>query len=312
MVTEFIDLNRLEFFITKICNANCKHCSVNNKRSQQKHIDTKVAVDIVNSLSQKYDLQSLMTFGGEPLLFPEVIYAIHETATRVGIPSRQIITNGYWTKDFRKIEEISNRLAEVGVNKILISVDAFHQEHIPLEIVKKVAQELLRVSISDIKWSPCWVVSEEDDNPYNKKTRSILEELKNLPIRSGTGNIVAPQGAALENLGEYLPIKKRILEGNCGDLPYTDPLDSIINISIDPNGDIVVCRDFKIGNAQESDIVEILEKYNPYRDIYMRTILEEGVQGLLKVADRKGINIDKRDFYSICDMCTYIRSKLII
>lgn len=310
MDSEFIKLDRLEFLITTICNAKCKHCSVSHNKIQQKHINKEVAADLVNRLSQEYDIQSVMTFGGEPLLFPEVVYAIHEQATKVGIPRRQIITNGFWTKDFEKIEYISNRLAEVGVNEILISVDAFHQEHIPLAIVKKVARELLRVSITDIKWSPCWLVSEEDDNPYNKKTRLILEELKELSIECGSGNIVSPQGAALQNLSEYFSTKSCVIEGDCGDLPYTAPLDSLKGICIDPNGDMVICRDFIIGNIEDSDIVEIIKRYNPYEDIYMKTILKKGVKGLSEMAVSRGLEINKSYFHSICDKCTYLRNEL--
>lgn len=310
MGSEFINLNRLEFLVTTICNAKCKHCSVDHKKIDQKHIDKEVAVDLVNRLSHDYDLQSVMTFGGEPLLFPEVVYAIHEQATKVGIPRRQIITNGFWSRDYGKIEDISNRLAEVGVNEILISVDAFHQEHIPLDIVRKVAKELLRVSIPKIKWSPCWLVSMEDNNPYNKKTRLIFEELKDLPIECGTGNIVSPQGAALENLNEYFNTKNSVIEGDCGDLPYTAPLDSLNGICIDPNGDIVICRDFVIGNIVDSDIAEIFNKYNPYEDMYMKTILGKGIKGLIEMAERKGLKVKKSDFYSICDMCTFLRKKL--
>lgn len=33
-----------------------------------------------------------MTFGGEPLLYPEVTFEIHKTAKALEIPVRQIIT----------------------------------------------------------------------------------------------------------------------------------------------------------------------------------------------------------------------------
>lgn len=310
MKSKFVDLNRLEFFVTDICNARCKHCSVNGRRSKVKHIDEKVAVDAVIKLSREYNLESVMTFGGEPLLFPEVIYGIHEAATKAGIPARQIITNGFWSKDYNRIKEIARRLAEVGVNKILISVDAFHQEYIPLTIVKKAAEELLKVSIADIKWTPCWVVSKEDDNPYNHQTRLILNELEELQIKVGSGNVVFPQGATLENLVDYLPEKKQVIHDKCGELPYTDPLDLIKTMSMNPNGDIIVCNDFKIGNAIKSDVVEIFKTYNPNNNVYMKTILENGVHGLKVLAQKQGFSINRDKFYSICEMCTYLRNQL--
>lgn len=310
MNNKYIDLERIEFFITNKCSSKCKHCSVQNKKSSQNHIEEGIAVDIIKKLSTNYNIKSIMTFGGEPLLFPNEVIAIHKVAKEVGIPYRQIITNGYWTKDFNIIEKISHKLAEAGVNKILISVDAFHQEYIPLELVKKVANSLLEAGISDIKWSPCWAVSEDDNNQYNKKTKSILEELEEIPIETGNGNVLYPEGAALENLRDYLPSKKCLTKGKCGDEPYTEPLDLIKSISIEPNGDVAVCKDFKIGNVNEKSISEIIEDYNPYNNLYMKTILEEGVEGLLNMVKNRGLNVDSNEFYSICDMCTKLRRKL--
>ncbi len=40
----------------------------------------------VRSVCSKYSIKSLMTFGGEPLLFPEVVCAIYRTAMELGIP----------------------------------------------------------------------------------------------------------------------------------------------------------------------------------------------------------------------------------
>lgn len=309
MINKYMKLERIEFFVTDICSAKCKHCSVQNKTSTDKHIDKIIAVDIIKRLREIYDIRSVMTFGGEPLLYPGVTCSIHKTATDIGIPHRQVITNGYWTKDLKKIEEIAYNLGNSGVNKVLISVDAFHQEYIPIEIVVKAARELQKTPIEVIKWSPCWVGSEKDNNPYNVKTRQILKELESLALEIGNGNVVHPEGGALENLEKYLPSKQAFPKGKCGEIPYTDPLDSIKSISIEPNGDVVVCKGFIIGNANEKSIVDIVSNYNPYDDQYMKSILEEGMEGLVKIANDKGIKIDSNGFYSICDMCMFIRDK---
>lgn len=309
MNNKYINLERIEFFVTNKCSSRCKHCSVQFKEVSQNHIEENTAVEIIQKLSENNEIKSIMTFGGEPLLFPDVVYAIHRTAKEAGIPSRQVITNGYWTKDVDSIEKIAYKLVQSGVNKILISIDAFHQEHIPLEIVKKAAKSLLKAGIEDIKWSPCWVVSEEDDNQYNKETKAILRALEEIPIKVGNGNVLYPEGAAVEYLKDYLPPKKHLPIGKCGDESYTEPLDLIKSISIEPNGDVVVCRDFKIGNANEEDILDIIENYNPYKNTYMKTILEEGLGGLLNIVKDKGIKVEE-EFYSICDMCTYLRKKL--
>ena len=39
-----------------------------------------------------------MTFGGEPLLYPETVCKIHSAAKEMNIPKRELITNGYFSK----------------------------------------------------------------------------------------------------------------------------------------------------------------------------------------------------------------------
>lgn len=132
-------------------------------------------MDIVRKVSRKYDVESVMTFGGEPLQFPEIVYSIHKEATDSGIPLRQVITNGYWANDVESIGAIARNLVTCGVNDVHVSVDAFHQEHIPIHLVRKAVESLLGEGIEDLAWNPCWVTSEDDDNMYNRKTKSILK-----------------------------------------------------------------------------------------------------------------------------------------
>ena len=286
------------------------HCySIQDKEAYPAHIDKSLAVEIVRKVGRKYKPESIMTFGGEPLLFPGIVCAIHKEAASVGIPLREVITNGYWSNNSRRIKEIAKNLAESGVN-IIISVDAFHQEHVPLNIVRKTAEACLQAGIEDIAWNPCWVISEDDDNRYNRKTKSILKELEDLPIRGSEGNVMEPEGLALINLKEFLPPRKKIPPGKCGDIPYTQPLDSVKCIYVEPDGRIAVCKDFYIGNASKTDIIDLIESYNPFKIPEMKAIIENGMKGLIDWARTKGVKPDPEGYYSICQMCTDIRKKV--
>ena len=88
-MSRYLTVNRIEFAVTYFCNRRCIHCySTLKKEKFPEHIDKSVAVDIVKKVSEKYSPKSIMTFGGEPLLFPEVVCAIHKEAMNAGIPSR--------------------------------------------------------------------------------------------------------------------------------------------------------------------------------------------------------------------------------
>ena len=246
------NIERIEFVVTMACTGRCRHCSEGDHTRCSGHIDAGAAVRAVRDLCSAYRIRSLMTFGGEPLLYPDVVCAIHRAGTELGIGTRQLITNGFFSKDPQRIEEVARRLAESGVNQLLLSVDAFHQDTIPLEPVLHFAKCAAQAGIA-AKLSPAWLVSKEDDNPYNVRTRGLLAGFEALDIPVGEGNVVFPSGNALKYLAEYF--------GENPDLssPYDeDPLD-IRTVSFTPEGD----ADGLNGNIHRTGILEILERYRP-------------------------------------------------
>lgn len=310
-MNKYLRLRRIEFAVTYECTGRCRHCySIPKAESFPGHVDEKLAAEIVGKVGGKYRLESVMTFGGEPLLYPEVVYAVHREAAGLGVPVREVITNGYWSNDFERIREIAVSMKEAGVNRVDISVDAFHQEHVPLSMVRKAAEECLRAGIGEVSWNPCWVVSESDDNPWNRRTRIVLEELKDIPVATYGRNTVEPDGLALTYLKEYLPKREMMPRGKCGEIPYTNMLDSVEVIGIEPDGSVGVCDDLYIGNASRTDIIEILEAYDPFENLEMKAILEDGMTGLVRLARAKGVEPDPEGYYSICHMCKSLRKRI--
>ena len=196
------NLNKIEFVITNACTGRCKHCSEGEHVSCGEHIDPQTAADAVRKVAEKYDIKTVMTFGGEPLLYTDAVYAIMSTASELNVSRRQVITNGYFSKDSRKIRDVAERLAECGVNDLRLSVDAFHQETIPLDIVRMFAQEAKKSGIP-ITLQPAWLQGRDADNIYDQRTREILDSLADMGFSVGDGNIIFPEGNALKYLAEY-------------------------------------------------------------------------------------------------------------
>ena len=242
------NLNRIEFVVTMACTGRCKHCSQGEHKNGES-VDKVLAADAVRKIAKYYSIKSVMTFGGEPLLCHETVCEIHKAAKEMNIPQRQLITNGYFSKDSDRIKFVSKAVIESGVNEILISVDAFHQETIPLEYVKVFADA---VNVPDVKLlvHPAWLVSADDDNPYNNKTRRILAEFNRMGIETGEGNVIFPSGNALKYLGEYFGSNKEIKN------PYQEDPRNIRAICFSANGDILD------GNINKQNVIEILESYN--------------------------------------------------
>lgn len=248
----FKNLNRIEFVVTYACTGHCRHCSEGDHPSGGEHINGEAAVRAACELCARYKIDSLMTFGGEPLLYPNEVCMIHSAARQSGVPKRQIITNGFFSRDSGVIRSVAQRLAESGVNDLLLSVDAFHQEHIPLEPVQEFAKAVQSAGIP-IKTQPAWLVSVSDNNRYNLATRDILKGFEDIGIHQSSGNVIFPEGNALKYLAEYFDM------GSLPQNPYVeDPFD-IRAVSVSPDGSVLG------GNINDNCILDIIKNYNPER-----------------------------------------------
>ena len=243
------NLTKIEFVVTYACTGRCKHCSEGEHTPCGERIDPQIAADAVRKIAAEYGIKTVMTFGGEPLLYTDAVERIMTAAKELNIPKRQVITNGYFSKNADKIRGVAEQLAVCGVNDLLLSVDAFHQETIPLDVVERFAAEVEKCGIP-IRLQPAWLVSATDDNPYNRKTREILDSFADMDITANEGNIIFPEGNALKYLAEYFA---HILPEN----PYAEDPRDVRCVSFSPNGNVLG------GNVYERDIMEIIKNYVP-------------------------------------------------
>ena len=248
-------LSKIEFVVTNACTGRCKHCSEGDHTACGESINPTVAADAVRSVGGLYALQTVMTFGGEPLLYPDAVCTIMTAAKELNIPRRQVITNGFFTKDEGRMEAVADGLAACGVNDLLLSVDAFHQETIPAPAVMAFARAVLARGIP-LRLQPAWLVSSTDDNPYNARTREVLAAFEALtdkegnPVPVGEGNVIFPEGNALRYLGEYF-------RDGAPPNPYEEDPRDIRCLSVDPDGTALN------GNVYEVDVMDVLEGYTP-------------------------------------------------
>ena len=242
-------IEKIEFVVTDACTGRCKHCAEGDHSAAGASIDPLLAADAVKKIAGIYDVRTVMAFGGEPLLCPDAVVAIMEAATAVGVPRRQVITNGYFSKNPEEMRRMAERLAASGVNDLLLSVDAFHQETIPLDVVKGFAVEIVRAGIP-LRLSPAWLVHPTDENPYNRKTREILREFEETSAIVGEGNTIFPEGNAVKYLSAYF-------ENSFPENPYVEDPRDVRCVSFSANGDVLS------GNIYREDILEILRTYTP-------------------------------------------------
>lgn len=251
IINEYLqNVDKIEFSVTNACTGKCRHCQNGEPLNTNDIIRADTASETVEKICEYYDIKTVMTFGGEPLLYPGVVCSIHMAAAHAGVENRQVITNGYFSKNAGYVKETVRRLSECGVNDLLLSVDAFHQETIPLEPVLFFAECAVNEKIP-IRLSPAWLVSEEDGNPYNVKTGEILQKFEYLHIPVGSGNVIFPSGNALKYLREYFD------ENTVKRSPYYEDPKDVRTVSVAANGDVLN------GNINETDIIDIMRAYRP-------------------------------------------------
>ena len=243
------NLSKIEFVVTYACTGKCKHCSEGEHSGCTERIDPQIAADAVRKVASNYDIKTVMAFGGEPLLHVDAVLAIMSAAKEMNITKRQIITNGYFSNDLDEICRVAQRLADCGVNDLLLSVDSFHQETIPLDVVKIFANEAKKCGIP-VRLQPAWLVSAADCNCYNIETREILDSFSGMEISENDGNVIFPEGNALKYLSSYF-------KDNITANPYVEDSYDVRCLSFSPNGDVLG------GNVYHKGIMEIINDYTP-------------------------------------------------
>lgn len=249
MKSPYLAVRKLEFVLTNACNGRCRHCSEGSHKDQGTVLDGALGAETVRLSAELFRLETVLVFGGEPLLFPEAAAEILSAARDVGVPRRQIITNGAFSGESARIREVARLLGEAGTSDLLLSVDAFHAEHLPQDRVLEFARAVLDAKIP-MRLSPAWLVSREDDNSYNRETRRLLAPFLALGIPEGEGNVIFPEGNAKRYLAEYF-------RGQAPQNPYVEDPYCVTCLSVSPNGDLLG------GNLYRQDVREIVRRYTP-------------------------------------------------
>lgn len=305
----YVALNRIEFAITNACSSACRHCSLGEQlKGKAISIDKQVAVKLIESVCGEYPITSVMTFGGEPLLYADTTMAIHDAAKKWGVPHREVITNGFFTKSLEKIDEVAQQISQSCIEAMLVSVDVFHEEFVPIDLQKYFVDQLKRNGFDNLYLHPVWVKHKEADNPYNHKTKACLDQFADLGVNVSDGNRLFPSGYALEHFKAYFDAPQVDLNLPCGSYDYTESPGLLKTLFVCANGDIEVCGKV-IGNVMYEDILEVLSSYDPYEDQALACVLEHGVEELVNRARLKGITYDESKCYSTCSVCRAIRNQ---
>jgi len=118
------------------CNARCRSCLWGDAINHGPRMSVEEACAWVDQAHALGNLRLVGFSGGEPFLYLSEMKAVARHACKeYGLPS-VAATNCFWAVTAEKAEATLGSLHDVGMRRLLVSVDDFHQEWVPLERVR--------------------------------------------------------------------------------------------------------------------------------------------------------------------------------
>ena len=154
----FADMLRINYLVSGglitnyRCSSRCRHCVYASSHAWPDDYMTSSAADEIFSLLKKLGCSSIHIGGGEPLLRPERIFPVLESAAGNDVDIEYIETNASWYKDESSAVNILKELRKRGAGCLLISIDPYHNEYIPFYKVKGLIKACSEVNMDVFPW----------------------------------------------------------------------------------------------------------------------------------------------------------------
>jgi MoaA/NifB/PqqE/SkfB family radical SAM enzyme len=292
--------------LTYKCNCACEFCYYNCCPDKGGLMPVDTAISAWQSLKiLAGDNAKIHITGGEPFLYWEHLLEILEQAQKQNLGKVDLIeTNGFWATNEKIVRQRLKKLDELGMNRLKVSTDPFHQEHVDIEPVRRLAEiatELLGPERVLVRWQKYL------EKPINMKGLSPdeLEQqyiiaIKDYPCRF--------TGRAAGRLAEQVASKP--IENLAGINCKLDFLGAK-GVHIDPFGNIFsgTCSGIIVGNVDQTPLEVIWKQFDPQNDGLIGTLSDKGPSGLLAETEKHGYK--RAEFYAgKCHLCTSIRQFL--
>lgn len=297
-----VKLKGLDLILTYECTSRCTHCCY---RAGPGLEETMTIAEVKGYLTAMADqpLEWVLLFGGEPFIHYDLLR--ESIALAAPLAPVLVFTNGYWATDPDTARQQLTGLQAVGLDYILFSVDAFHQEHTPLERVAIGIDAARELGYRTIEIDNRCLGSPDADNPFNQRTREIMSHLAALCDLGGVNVIEGPArmvGRAADELSSYLAAESTPPAG----CPLPDYLSGDLNaptgVEIHPGGWVNLCAGLALGNVQQRPLGEILADYDPDVHPIIHVLAQEGPTGLLRLAQSHGYS-PAEGYVDGCHLC---------
>jgi MoaA/NifB/PqqE/SkfB family radical SAM enzyme len=289
--------------LTYKCNCACEFCYYNCSPQKNGLMSEDIFIGSWQSLKTLAgESAKIHITGGEPFLYFDYMCKLLESARKETLGKVDMIeTNGFWAENETIIKEKIKILDKLGLNKLKISCDPFHQEFIDIEYVKRlavVAAEILGPGRVLVRWQKyldepirCEKLTDE------QKLQIFISANEDYPCRF--------TGRAAEKIAESLCTKsiEQIKKQNC-----KDSFLGTKGVHIDPYGNVFsgTCSGIILGNVTQKPLEKIWQDFSPDDDKIIGTLFNLGPAVLLEEAQKQGYK-SKNLYADKCHLCYCLR-----
>ncbi|MBP8303699.1 MAG: radical SAM protein [Phycisphaerae bacterium] len=286
--------------LTYRCNAACRFCAYHCSPDRGGLMPVDLAIEVWEALkTMAGDRAQVHLSGGEPFLFWDRLVGILEAALRAGLgPVGMVETNGFWATDENQIRTRLEVLDALGVQRLKISCDPFHQEFVDLDRVRclaSIARDRLGPGRVLIRWEDCL-----DGGPPDGSSESWVRCMSEHPCRF--------TGRAASDLAQA--VARRSVEDLRSDT-CTRALLGAQGVHVDPWGHVFsgTCSGLIVGRVTDQPLDRIWRSLDPRTVPLVGTLLESGPVGLLPGAVCRGYG-PLPAYADKCHLCTHVREFL--
>ncbi len=283
----FMPMNGLHLLLTYKCTYECDHCFLYGSPDSDGVMTISQIREILKEAEKIGSVEMIFFEGGEPFLFYPIMLLGLKEAKEAGFKTG-IVTNAYWATSVQDGKEWLKPIAEISVDDLSISDDAFHYGEEEENLSKYASEAAKDLGL------PIGNIMIEDPKKYLK-----CNEWGGKPV---TGGAVLFRGRAVETLLDGLPRKPWDGFDKCSPEDFSDPG----RVHIDPFGYIHVCQGITIGNMNKTPLHELVKNFSPNEHPICGPLLRGGPAELAKYYRVK----HEESYVDECHLCFTTRLKL--
>jgi len=169
-------LDKVEFYITNVCNFNCDNCNRLNNYFFNGHQLWKDYEDIYAQWAEKIDIETISILGGEPLLNPSLVEWVEGIRRLWPTAPLRVVTNGsrlkYWPELYATFVENQVELTVTAHNRsrysdLVNEVVGFMQAPVAKKYDGAFLWPNVYNQIRDASWPNCASIDEFDQLPQH-------------------------------------------------------------------------------------------------------------------------------------------------